>query len=64
MVNNNIIKKIILLEVIMVIKVLITVLVTIIVLLILALCKISSISDKKAQDILKKHEANDYYNKK
>ena len=48
----------------MVIKVLITVLVTIIVLLILALCKISSISDKKAQDILKKHEANDYYNKK
>lgn len=48
----------------MVIKVLITVLVAIMVLLILALCKISSISDEKAQDILKKHEANDDYNKK
>ena len=47
----------------MVIKVLITVVVTIIVLLILALCKISSISNEKARDILKKHEANDDYNK-
>ena len=48
----------------MVTKVLITVLVTIIVLLILALWKISSISDEKARDILKKYEANDDYKKR